>query len=420
MQTTQLLAMLKGFAAQDQGTSLVDFRKVAAGSEPGDMYQPAARHGRRHPFPNRPSTWIAPSPLQKVLIIAVIWTAIGVFLTLPDMLYGFQWPKLVAKLVEAWAWALLTPAVLYADRKLSKFDAKPLTRSVILLLLSVPFSLTHVYLTGLLLFPIPAVWWNPLRSPDFAPYYFLGGWLTYCAIIGMLQTLRYFGYYGRYLEGQLNLERLEKRLLQSHLDTLRLQLEPHFLFNTLNAISSEVVSDPELARDMIENLGTLLRLTLDFKDSAEIALSQEIVLLEHYLAIQRVRFGNRIVFRIDVPPEVGEARVPCMLLQPIVENAVRHGVGDRISGGTIIVSALRDADTLEIRVEDDGVGLPPGWRMDASSGLGVKVTRERMAGLYSDADGAFKIQRRRGGGTEVIMRMPLRTTGGRADEPAAK
>ena len=345
---------------------------------------------------------------QKVVLVFLGWTFIGLLMSVPHIVAKFDWPNVINKLVEYWAWALLTPVFLRVDRALSRFDGRPLLRVGIFLLLSAPFSFVHVYLTAVLLYPDPQIWWNPLRTPEFVTYYFLGGWLMSFAIIGTLEALRY---HRSFMEGQIELERVERRLLESHLNTLRMQLEPHFLFNALNTISSEVISNPELARDMIEDLGALLRLSLDYKDNQEISLAQELVLLEHYLAIQRVRFGDRLHTETAVPPEVMKVLVPCMLLQPIVENSIRHGLGRRASGGSVKISAMRDGDTLEIVVGDDGVGLSSGSSLDTAKGLGIRVTRERLTGLYPGIDHPFEIRNRIGGGVEVVIRVPLRLAG---------
>jgi Putative regulator of cell autolysis len=348
------------------------------------------------------------SRLHKLLLVFVGWTLFGLLMAVPHILVGFDWPNVINKLIEYWAWGILTPVFLYVDRKLTRFDDKPLVRVGIFLLLSAPLSLLHVYVTAMLLYPDSQIWWNPLRTPEFVTYYFLGGWLMSFAIIGTLEALRY---YRSSLARQMALERVEKRLLVSHLNTLRMQLEPHFLFNALNAISSEVISNPELARDMIEDLGALLRLSLDYKDNQEIPLSQEFVLLEHYLAIQRVRFGDRIQTEIQVESGLANALVPCMLLQPIVENAIRHGLGKRMAGGRVIVSALYNEEYLEIRIIDDGVGLPSGYDPENTKGLGVRATRERLTGLYPEIAHPFEIKNCAEGGVEVTMRMPLRFSG---------
>lgn len=348
------------------------------------------------------------SRVHKALFVFMGWTFFGLLMAVPHILVGFDWPNVINKLIEYWAWGVLTPAFLYVDRKLTRFDDKPLVRVGIFLLLSAPFSLVHVYVTAILLYPDSQIWWNPLRTPEFVTYYFLGGWLMSFAIIGTLEALRY---YRSSLARQMALERVEKRLLVSHLNTLRMQLEPHFLFNALNAISSEVISNPELARDMIEDLGALLRLSLDYKDNQEIPLSQEFALLEHYLAIQRVRFGDRIQTEIEVESGLMNALVPCMLLQPIVENAIRHGLGKRMAGGHVIVSVLVNNEYLEIRIIDDGVGLPSGYDPENAKGLGVRATRERLTGLYPEIACPFDIRNCAESGVEVTMRMPLRFAG---------
>lgn len=338
--------------------------------------------------------------------MVVVWTAIGVFLAVPDILSkGFEWHVFLSKVVDAWAWALLTPVLLLVDQRLASMEQGSLRLVLILLLLSIPVSLAHTVLSGLSIYPIEEIWWNPLRNADFANYYFLGSWATYCALVGIWQA---FKFYNHLLTSRLELERVERRLLEANLNALRLQLEPHFLFNTLNAISSEVVTDPKLAREMIENLGTLLRHSLDCKDRAEITLARELALLENYLAIQKVRFGDRIDIRVDVSPEVLAALVPSMLLQPLVENAIRHGIESRISGGMIAISARKTDDQLEIHVLDNGVGLPPDWRMDTADGLGLRVTRERIEALYPGSnEHRFKVSPRDGGGTDVAIRVPL-------------
>jgi LytS/YehU family sensor histidine kinase len=236
----------------------------------------------------------------------------------------------------------------------------------------------------------------------------MGGWFTYCALVGVLEAFRY---YNRFLSGQVQLERVERSLVEARLNALRLHLEPHFLFNALNAISSEVAENPELARNMIGDLGALLRRSLDCKDSVEITLSQELALLDHYLSIQRVRFGDRMKFGIDVEPTMLSIMVPSMLLQPLIENAIRHGIEGRMSGGSILVSGSKVGDQLQLSVIDDGAGLPRDWQLETSSGHGLRVTLERLRTLYPEVgEQALSIRRREGGGTEVEVRIPLHTT----------
>jgi len=352
------------------------------------------------------------SRLTPALVIILAWTAVGAFQAVPDALDGFKWNETIGKFIEAWVWALLTPAILLVDRRLTSASPSVFIIAAVHLALSTPFSLAHAVITGLFMYPIPAIWWNPLLSTEFAIYFYLGGWITYCAVIGVLQTLKY---HNRFLSSQVELARVERRLVESHLNALRLQLEPHFLFNTLNAISSELAANPELAREMIEDLGALLRQSLDCQGSTEITLAQELALLDHYLAIQKLRFGDRIQVRIQVEPATLSALVPSMFLQPLVENAIRHGLEGRLSGGEILVSAEHVGGQLEVKVLDDGVGLPPQWGIETSKGVGIRVTRERLQALYSEPGGhEFSVSRRKGAGTEVAIRLPLHRTGAEA------
>ena len=184
------------------------------------------------------------------VIVIGIWTAVGAFLAVPDILHmGFEWPYFLSKIVDAWAWVLLIPALLLIDRRLASMEQGSFRLTIVLLLLSIPTSLVHTLLSSLLTYPVEEIWWNPLRSAEFAKYYFLGSWLTYCALVAIWQA---FKFYSRLLVSRLELERVERRLVEANLNALRLQLEPHFLFNALNTISSEVVTDPKLAGEMIE------------------------------------------------------------------------------------------------------------------------------------------------------------------------
>jgi two-component sensor histidine kinase len=365
-----------------------------------------------HPLPAkmRGGPWRAEA--QSAVIAILGWTAVGLFLGVLDLFHPTHWYAVAAKLIETWAWALLTPAILLIDRKLHSAQQNVARLYLVHVLLSLPFSLVHLYLTGLLLYPIPEVSWNPLQNKDFWVYFFSGGCFTYCAFVCALQA---FKFYRRYLTSQLELERVEKRLIESRLNALRLQLEPHFLFNALNAISSEAAANPELVEEMIENLAMLLRHSMECHGSTEVTLAQELALLDHYLAIQKLRFGKRIDVRVEADPATLSIIVPSLLLQPLVENAIRHGLERRVSGGTIAISALLIDDHLRIEVVDDGVGLPANWRMENASGLGLRVTRERLEALYPTTSDRFAICRRDSGGTEVIIHIPVQRAGDEID-----
>lgn len=256
---------------------------------------------------------------------------------------------------------------------------------------------------------LAVVRWSALRASQlFAPGnlgWFLWSWLVCCFIAGAVLAYRY---YERYVSSELHVERLEHSLAESRLNSLRMQLDPHFLFNALNMISSHVERDPKLTRRMIEHLGDLLRTSLESWDRPEVSLAEELWSLEHYLAIQRMRFGNKLRFRTEIASEVQFAQVPSFFIQPLVENAIRHGISCRAAGGTVTVKAEGVDGRLEIHVLDDGVGLPVGWSMKTSAGHGLSITSERIAGLHPKGRSRFTVHDREEGGTVVEISLPLR------------
>jgi two-component system, LytTR family, sensor kinase len=348
-----------------------------------------------------------------IALAALAWTILGCVFALPDLSSGTdRRHDLLLSLTLWWAWGMVTPLILWADRQIP-VSRKQLARRVLAHFLpSLLVTCVYVYLLGALRAAFGIVEWNGLHRIGFLVDalggMFLWNWLVYWLILGAWQAYRY---YDHYLAGELRLERLEKSFSEARLNSLRMQLEPHFLFNALNTISSQVERDPKLARRMIEHLGDLLRLSLESKDRQEVPLVEEMAFLEHYLAIQKIRFGDHLRIETQIAPEVKYASVPCLFIQPLVENAIRHGISRRASGGTVIVSAHRRGDRLDIRVLDDGVGLPMGWTLENSGGVGLSVTRQRVAGLYPEGETCFAVNRRASGGTEVEISLPLRWAG---------
>jgi LytS/YehU family sensor histidine kinase len=261
--------------------------------------------------------------------------------------------------------------------------------------------------------------WSSLRLSQLTSPSIIGwqiwSWLIYWVVAGAVQAYRY---YERYVNSELRLERLEHSFSEARLNALRMQLDPHFLFNALNTISSHVERDPKLTRRMIEHLGDLLRMSLESKDRQEVPLSEEIAFLEHYLEIQKIRFGDQLRVVMDIAPDARYAAVPAMVIQPLVENAIRHGISRRASGGTVTVKAAAEGERLEIRVTDDGVGLPLGWALETSEGLGLSITRERIAGLHPNGASRFVVRNRVEGGTEVEISLPLQLVGEEINERA--
>jgi Histidine kinase len=198
---------------------------------------------------------------------------------------------------------------------------------------------------------------------------------------------------------------LEKQLSQAQLATLQMQMEPHFLFNTLNAVTTLVeLKRNEEASETLAHLNTILRKTLQRNVPEKIPFAQELQIVESYLAIQQVRFADRLHVKIETTPEALEGLVPCFLLQPIVENAIRHGIS-RVEGyGLLETSVERIGDTLRLRVRDNGPGLN-GSSTNTGHGIGIKNTRDRLSYFYPDAYDFAAIEPERGG-YEVTIQIP--------------
>jgi hypothetical protein len=224
------------------------------------------------------------------------------------------------------------------------------------------------------------------------------------AMLGVAHALRY---HGKYRAGELRASQLEASLARAELHLLKAQLHPHFLFNTLNTISSLVNNDPSRAETMIARLGDLLRLTLDGFGVQEVPLWRELNFTETYLAIEQVRFGPRLRVDIDIEPEMLDALVPYLLLQPLVENALRHGIAPRPGVGRLVIAARRTETGVRLEVADDGRGLP----QPLAEGVGLANTRARLRQLYGDAQ-SLRVEPGAAGGVRVSVDLPLRTAEG--------
>ena len=356
----------------------------------------------------RADAWFRTRTGRTVLAV-VAWTAIGLVFALPGVAASADWRRaILGSLAQWWSWGLVAPLIVAADRLLPSSD-KQLPRRILLhFLISLPITAAYIYVFAAILALVGIESWRAAYHPQTLLMalrgMFLWSWLVYWLIVGAWQAYQYDE---RYLSSELRMERLERRFSEARLNALRMQLDPHFLFNALNTISSQVERDPRMARGMIEHLGDLLRLSLESRDRQEIPLVEEMAFLDHYLAIQRIRFGDHLKIEIRIDPDVRYASVPCLFIQPLVENAIRHGISRRSSGGTVVVTARRVANQLEIRVIDDGVGLPPDWTLETSAGLGLSLTRDRIAALHPNGASHLAVTRRASGGTEVHVTLPF-------------
>jgi two-component system LytT family sensor kinase len=214
---------------------------------------------------------------------------------------------------------------------------------------------------------------------------------------------------------ELKTAQLEQRLTEAHLLNLKAQLHPHFLFNALNTISAFVEKDPRGARQMIEHLGNLLRFSLEHSEDQETTLAAELAVLDHYLAIQRVRFEDHLQLRMEIAPETLSASVPGLILQPLVENAIRHSVAQRTTPVHVTILSARENGDLRLQVSDDGAGLPAGWHWDAHAGVGLTNTKQRLEQLYP-ATHQLTVSNAEGGGVTVEIILPFHTNGAKSEE----
>lgn len=213
-------------------------------------------------------------------------------------------------------------------------------------------------------------------------------------------------------EQNLRASRLESQLAQARLEALRAQLNPHFLFNALNTVAMLVRRRAtEDALDGVVALSNMLRQVLEYRGAPEVRLGAELALVEHYLAVERLRYRERLEVTLRADPGTLDALVPTLLLQPLVENAVRHGVGRREDRGAVMVESRRESDVLHLSVSDDGPGFPAGWTLEHGAGVGLGNTRERLARLYPGAH-RLEIGRGQTGGAVVALQVPFRTTRG--------
>ena len=227
-------------------------------------------------------------------------------------------------------------------------------------------------------------------------------------IYGLLLLLnQVFRYYRRFREGELRSSRLQTQLTRAQLEALKMQLQPHFLFNTLHSISALLHRDPDSADRMIARLGDFLRLTLENSGTQVVSLQKELEFLTCYLEIERVRFQDRLTTSLDVDASALDTPVPNLILQPIVENALRHGVAQTRGPGRVEISAKRENGSLRIRVRDNGPGLQAITRPDdgLKEGLGLSNTRARLEQLYGAAH-RFELENAPGGGLLVTLEIP--------------
>ena len=339
------------------------------------------------------------------------WTLLAVIFAMRMILSAMTeggtmtWARAFAwNLPDYYLWMMLTPLVGWLGRSTAgrgwrRFFAVHIPCSIAVALLQISLQLL-VFWTAYIRLVHPDVSYPALYYKEFV-YTFQMSWVVYWVVLVVLRGIEY---QRRLRDERLRSSKLETQLARSQLQALRVQLQPHFLFNTLNTISALALSDPEKAREMIARLSDFLRLTLEERHLPQVPLSHELQFLDCYLAIQRVRFQDRLTTRMDVADDTLNASVPNLILQPLVENALRHGILPKSGAGTLHVATRREGDNLHLLLEDDGLGLPEN---DMREGIGLGNTRERLKMLFGKA-GRLDLTRIATGGTRIELRFPFR------------
>jgi len=363
---------------------------------------------------------ISRASLIRAGLLAAVWTNYGVLSAWQaHYWYSFSreplsWPEALRLEVSyAWLWVLATPAILWVARNYRLERSYLGTRLPIhALAMTTCIVITKTVYDALIMPPQSAfrefTWAKLVRSIEFTADTAV---LLYCIVVLLEHA---WVYYRRYQQGLINAANLRTELVHAQLHALRMQLHPHFLFNTLHTVSELVHEDPDLAERTIARLSELLRLFMAGSAIHEIPLGEELRIMDLYLEIECTRFRDRLSVHYDVPPELRDALVPSLLLQPLVENAIRHGLGRKAGPGWVAIAAERYEDTLVLRVTDNGAGLaraaepgaPASGKASPSlhSGMGLAITRGRLQSLYGDRQ-SLEIRGLPTGGVEVRITM---------------
>lgn len=343
--------------------------------------------------------------MRWVLWSFLFWTALGLFFAAQLYFAGLPWRSALEWSLPRWyTWGLLTPAIFWLDRRL--IDALALWWRIAL---HVPLGLAWSSFAILLRLAV-----RPLRGaplPDDVAVFFVERIVPDITIYAAIACVSMLRAYSNHMKARVRQARdlalsLERRLGEAQLQNLRAQLHPHFLFNALNTISSLTESDPSLARRLMARLGDLLRASLAHTAQPLVTLAEELTFLDDYLSIESARFEDRITIDVDVDEGSADILVPSFLLQPLVENAIRHGVAPRLSGGHIEVSASRAGPTLTLSVRDNGLGLPHDWSINGNAGIGLGNLRSRLGQIYGRSD-LLSISAIATGGVEVRVSLPI-------------
>ena len=336
------------------------------------------------------------------LWIVLGWTLIAVMFAASSSLTFMltyqppQWERTLASALGDWyPWAALTPLVMWLGHRFRLSRQQWMQRLIVLALAGLMIAFLKLMLTQVV-----------RRTSGVTEYIAITNFTTqYLIFWGLIGGTHAIEHYREGRERELRASQLEASLADARLQLLKMQLQPHFLFNAFNTIAELVHENPAEAERMIAGLGMLLRETLAAGVTDLVPLQKELALLDRYIAIQRGRFGERLDVRVSAGEDVRDALVPSLILQPLVENAIKYGLAARLDSGRIDIRATRSEDALLLEVEDDGVGFEPGV---AREGIGLGNTRARLSELFGN-NHTFTIARANAAGTRVQLTLPFRT-----------
>jgi two-component system, LytTR family, sensor kinase len=360
---------------------------------------------------------------REIAFIIIFWTALATLNAVNRLAdprgIGFRTggPLLAIALIyiEWWIWALLTPAIFWLSSRFGLERRRWAVHVPLLLVIGLATAIGVDLLNELVrieILPVPGRRLVPVFDPlrDIGRLRFVNELLVYVAILAAGYAREYFVRDQRRQREAVLLEaqtaQLQAQLADARLDALRMQINPHFLFNTLHAISALVERDPSGVRRMIARLSELLRHTVDSHGADEVTVRDELEFLRRYLDIMEVRFQGRLTIKMTIDPEAADALVPNLILQPIVENALEHGVSRSTGAGSVEIAVRRAGARLILSVCDNGPGVPEQPR----PGIGLKNTRARLEQLYGDQAGV-SLSAAPGGGTLAEIVVPYHTSG---------
>ena len=312
-------------------------------------------------------------------------------------------------LVQFYVWAVLSPLVFRFSRRFP-IEFRPLNVRNLLLYFPalISFAGIHQVIHLAVLWSITPRWRQkyPALTDCYRAYFAFGFYIDLIIALLIVIAVHTLLYYQSFRASELAQSSLKTDLAQAQLRALKMQLHPHFLFNTLHSISSLVLEDPPKANSMIARLGDFLRLTIDNSDQQLVTLKEETEFLRCYLDIEQVRFGDRLTVTFELEPQTLSAQVPHLILQPVVENAIQHAIAPRSTRGHINIEAKRLNSLLRVAISDNGPGISSNANLPWKQGVGLTNVRTRLQQIYGP-DFRFELMNTNGGGLTAVMEIPF-------------